>query len=97
MPKGGRAIGWFPDNPLTRLERDLSAGDVCVYYTDGVTEAENAVGQYFGEDRLMKAIIRYADHSASDILLGILSEVTIFCGDVDPFDDQTLVVVRYTG
>jgi serine phosphatase RsbU (regulator of sigma subunit) len=45
----------------------------------------------------MKAVIRYADHAASDILLGIISEVSVFCGDVDPFDDQTLVVVRYTG
>jgi sigma-B regulation protein RsbU (phosphoserine phosphatase) len=97
MPTGGRAIGWFPHNPLKRLELDLQPGDVCVYYTDGVTEAENAVGQFFGEDRLMQSIIRYADHSARDILLGIISDVSVFCGDVDPFDDQTLVVVRYTG
>jgi sigma-B regulation protein RsbU (phosphoserine phosphatase) len=97
MPTGGRAIGWFPHNPLKRVELEFQPGDVCVYYTDGITEAENAVGQYFGEDRLMKAVIRYADHAASDILLGIISEVSVFCGDVDPFDDQTLVVVRYTG
>jgi phosphoserine phosphatase RsbU/P len=97
MPKGGRAIGWFPNNPLKRLELDLQPGDICVYYTDGVTEAENAVGQFYGEERLMKAVVRYASHQASDILLGILSDVSVFCGDVDPFDDQTLVVVRYTG
>jgi phosphoserine phosphatase RsbU/P len=97
MPTGGRAIGWFPDNPLKRLELGLQSGDVCVYYTDGVTEAENADGQYFGEDQLMKAIVRFADHAARDILLGIIREVSDFCGEVDPFDDQTLVVVRYTG
>lgn len=97
MPIGGRAIGWFPDNPLTRLELGLNAGDVCVYYTDGVTEAMNAAGEEFGEQRLLDTVIRSAEGGAADVLHAILDEVNGFCGDVPMFDDQTLVVVRYTG
>lgn len=97
MPRGGRAIGWFPDNPLTKLEMDLAPGDVCVYYTDGITDAENMQGDYFGEDRLIKTIVRNGTSHAKHILSAILEDVAAFCGGVVPFDDQTLVVVRYAG
>lgn len=97
MPKGGRAIGWFPDNPLSRVELTLQPGDVCVYYTDGITEAENAAGEFYSEDRLIKTIVRHGARSAPDILDSILDDVAAFCGGVTPFDDQTLVVVRFTG
>ena len=52
MPRGGRAIGWFPDNPIQAVELQLFPGDVIVYYTDGLTDAENQAGEPFGEQRL---------------------------------------------
>lgn len=97
MPRGGRAIGWFPDNPLTMLELDLQPGDIVIFYTDGLTEAENALGDFFGEERLMRAVTENAHLGASEILTAILNAATAFCGAVAPFDDQTIVVVRYDG
>jgi len=97
MPRGGRAIGWFPDNPLKMLDMALQPGDVLVFYTDGLTEAENAIGDFFGEDRLMKAVTEFAHLDAAGILAAILSAALAFCGAVVPFDDQTVVVVRYNG
>ena len=44
LPRGGRAVGWFPENPLEAVEIQLKAGDVILYYTDGLTEAENQAG-----------------------------------------------------
>jgi sigma-B regulation protein RsbU (phosphoserine phosphatase) len=97
LPQGGRAIGWFPDNPLTAGELQLQPGDLLVYYTDGLTEAENMSGDFFGEDRLQAAIM--AGHNMQIEELGnyILAEVDNFVGDAPPFDDLTLVLVRYTG
>lgn len=97
MPRGGRAIGWFPDNPLQMLGMDLQPGDILVFYTDGLTEAENAIGDFFGEERLMKAVADYAHLDAPGILAAILAAAGAFCGAVIPFDDQTVVVVRYNG
>lgn len=97
MPRGGRAIGWFPDNPLTMRELDLVPGDIVVFYTDGLTEAENAIGDFFGEERLMKTVVENAHQSAEGVLSAILSAAAAFCGAVAPFDDQTIVVVRYDG
>jgi sigma-B regulation protein RsbU (phosphoserine phosphatase) len=98
MPRGGRAVGWFPDIPLQEVELQLDPGDVIVYYTDGLTDAENPEKEFFGEVRLAQAVLEVAaDHSASEILDRIVASVEEFCAGEPPFDDLTMMVVRYTG
>jgi serine phosphatase RsbU (regulator of sigma subunit) len=97
MSRGGRAIGWFPDNPLYESELQLEAGDLIVYYTDGLTDAENPAGVNFGEERLANAVIEAAGQSAEGVLDHIIRSVDAFAEGVPPFDDLTLMVVRYTG
>jgi sigma-B regulation protein RsbU (phosphoserine phosphatase) len=97
LPRGGRALGWFREIPLRPDELTLEPGDLIVYYTDGLTDAENAAGENFGEARLAHAITECSRQSAAQILAYIVHEVETFCGDVPAFDDLTLCAVRYTG
>lgn len=97
FPKGGRALGWFKDVPLSALEVQLQAGDVILYYTDGLSEAENPAKDYYGEERLAHALLRSAHKSAQDIRDDIIKDVMAFCDGQPLFDDLTMVVVRYTG
>lgn len=97
LPRGGRALGWFPNNPLKPIELALEPGDVIVYYTDGLTDAENASGENYGEERLARAISDCGQQSAAQILNYLVNEVECFCGGVPAFDDLTLCVVRYAG
>lgn len=97
LPRGGRAIGWFKDNPLEAQSLQLKPGDVLVYYTDGLSEALNAEDEEYGVSRLQQAILQEANGSAAAVRDHILEDVNRFCGDVPLFDDLTLVVVRYTG
>ena len=97
MPIGGRAIGWFKDNPLEAKALQLEPGDVLVYYTDGLSEAENAAQDDYGMDRLQQAVLAGAGLSASALRDHIVQDVENFCGDTPLFDDLTLVVLRYTG
>jgi serine phosphatase RsbU (regulator of sigma subunit) len=97
LPRGGRAIGWFADIPLSAVEQQLEPGDVLLYYTDGLTEAENREQDYFSEERLVQALLEVADESAEHIADHILGKVDLFCGDTPPIDDLTLFIVRYTG
>jgi sigma-B regulation protein RsbU (phosphoserine phosphatase) len=97
MPRGGRAIGWFPDNPLQLLEVQLSAGDVILYYTDGASEAENPEGEMYGEARMMQVFQRNATKSAVEILTLLNEDILRFCRGKPAVDDITMLVIRYTG
>jgi phosphoserine phosphatase RsbU/P len=97
LPRGGRAVGWFPDNPLEEIEIQLEHGDIIVYYTDGLSEAEDPQKAAYGEDRLMKVITENASRPASEIMDAIIKDVDTFCSGVPLFDDLTVVVVRYVG
>ena len=97
LPIGGRAIGWFYENPVKEVHIQLEPGDVLVYYTDGLTEAENPASDYYGEERLSEAVLQCAGQSAKDILEYIIDDVDAFCAGRPPFDDLTVIVVRYTG
>jgi sigma-B regulation protein RsbU (phosphoserine phosphatase) len=99
LPRGGWAMGWFDNMPLSQVSIELEPGDVIVYYTDGLTEAENEQGEAFGDERLADVVRKAARHnlSATDIVNVIGGAVDSFIGNVPPFDDLTIVVVRYTG
>jgi phosphoserine phosphatase RsbU/P len=72
---------------------DLSPGDVVVFYTDGVTEAENRLGEEFGMERLSAAVRSGSSLSAEDLMTNIFNAAADFCGD-DYSDDVTILVVK---
>jgi len=97
LPRGGRPLGWFEDLPLKTVEVQLAPGDILVSYTDGLTEAENIRREPYGEDRLVQVVRDTAARPAGEILKAITDSVERFMGDAPPFDDTTLVVIKYTG
>jgi len=97
LPRGGRAVGWFPDNPLEEIQLQLNAGDIIVYYTDGLTEAENPRQEPYGEERLAHIIQTNAAQSAEEMMATIIQDVDVFADGEPPFDDMTIMIVKYTG
>jgi phosphoserine phosphatase RsbU/P len=91
---GGPVLGLFPDATFNEGWAQLNSGDVLVAYTDGVTEAENADQEEFGEERLRTAISAVADRSAREILDDVSSEVTAWSRGVRQHDDLTILVLR---
>lgn len=75
----------------------LRPGDVCLFYTDGITEARNEEGVEYGYDRLVDLAVQTRDLPASEIQNRILSEIGAYCGKTGPGDDLTLVVVKWRG
>jgi serine phosphatase RsbU (regulator of sigma subunit) len=73
---------------------EVAAGDVLVFYTDGVTEAMNAQQEFFGTERLRAVVAGQTGASAQQVMDAILTEVHAFVGDATPSDDLTLFVVR---
>ena len=86
-------IGLFSEEICELASENLMAGDVLVFYTDGVTEAENRLGEEFGMERL-SAIVRSASSpSAEDLMINIYNAAADFCGD-NFDDDVTILVVK---
>jgi serine phosphatase RsbU (regulator of sigma subunit) len=86
-------IGLYPEETCELASADLSPGDVVVFYTDGVTEAENRLGEEFGMERLSATARRGSSLSAEDLMVDIYNTAADFCGD-DFNDDVTILVVK---
>ena len=89
---GGAVLGALPDWVYQDYTAQLEPGDKMLLWTDGITEAENAQLEEFGDARLVEAA-RAPDASALDTQRAIMQRVTAFCG-ANFRDDATLLVLR---
>lgn len=72
----------------------LRKGDLLLLYTDGITEARNASGDYFGTERLCAIIGRVYDEEPERIVEMILAEVAEFISAPAAEDDISMVVLK---
>jgi sigma-B regulation protein RsbU (phosphoserine phosphatase) len=88
---GNLPVGLLGDATYESDHCQMHAGDRLVLVTDGVTEAENARGDFFDDSRLE------AVSAKSQTLEDIFSAVANFCGGTPLNDDCTVVDLLYTG
>jgi sigma-B regulation protein RsbU (phosphoserine phosphatase) len=86
-------IGLSPEEICELASEDLMTGDVLVFYTDGVTEAENRLGEEFGLERISATVRSGSSLSAEDLMTNIYNAAADFCGD-NFNDDVTILVVK---
>jgi serine phosphatase RsbU (regulator of sigma subunit) len=86
-------IGLSPEELCELASEELMAGDLLVLYTDGVTEAENGLGEEFALERLSEVVRRGSSLSAEDLMIEIYNSAADFCGD-DFNDDVTILVAK---
>jgi sigma-B regulation protein RsbU (phosphoserine phosphatase) len=79
--------GKLPDTTV-----DIEEGDAVLFFTDGITEAMNASGEMFGQDRLTAVLEKQGALEAEQIVLGVLAEVNSF--QEQQADDITLLVLK---
>jgi serine phosphatase RsbU (regulator of sigma subunit) len=84
-------VGLVPSAQYESCSVDLSPGDRVILATDGVTEAENSAGMFFGDERLENAVAMGLSPEQ------ILASVREFCTNRALSDDCTLLDVRYLG
>jgi serine phosphatase RsbU (regulator of sigma subunit) len=84
-------VGLLPDMDYTCDRRQLKPGDRLVLITDGVTEAENPAGEFFGDERLEKAA------AGENPFRDILTAVRTFCAGRPLGDDCTVFELTYKG
>ena len=92
LSQGGMVLGVFPENTYEQAEMPLASGDRLVFYTDGITEARNAAGDEYGEERLTAATLAIRTLSPEAMKDALLADVNTFTGGRFE-DDATLIVV----
>ena len=91
---GGLPAGLFPEAIYDTACVDLLPGDILVFYTDGVIEAENTEGQEYSKDRLIETVRMNSTQGARELVRTIHSSVLAFTGKQELQDDFTLVILK---
>jgi len=90
------ALGIDEDSRYEESLLTLNPGDILFVYTDGVTEAMNARGEMFSDERLQHELSISRKGSAKDLATQMLQRVREFSGDAPQADDIALLtLVRF--
>ncbi len=90
----GFPIGIFDDATYEEWSVKLSSGDILVFYSDGLTEASNREGKFFGGHRLKNILEQNTRSSSAELADRMLEEVQEFTEGGAITDDRTLVVMK---
>ena len=93
----GFVLGGMEDMKYKDYELKLSPGDALFVYTDGVPEANDAAGAFFGTDRMEEALNLAQPGHPKDILMKVRESVETFAGGAEQFDDMTMMCLEYCG
>ncbi len=90
----GFPLGLFPAVSYEEFTISTQPGDLLVFFSDGIVDAENAAEEMFGNDRLCSTLEHLTDRSAEGAVGEVLDAVSNFQAGREHFDDETLVVLR---
>ncbi len=90
----GLPLGLFPNVAYEAIPVTTLPGDVVIFISDGILDAENEQGEMYGEEQLTGLLCSLREQPAARIADAILADVTRFQGSKDRFDDETIIVLR---
>ncbi len=93
LDTSGTVVGLFDGATYEESSIAMRPGDIFVAFTDGVTEPENASGE-FGEDRLIQLVQDHFTDPLPTIGEAVTSAVTAWIGEAEQPDDVTVVLAR---
>jgi sigma-B regulation protein RsbU (phosphoserine phosphatase) len=93
LRRTGPPLGILEDVTWEQGVVQLALGDILVLYTDGITDAEDEKGTFFGQERLLGSVQANLGRSAQEMQDALMAEVHEFVGDTPQFDDIALMVL----
>ncbi len=75
----------------------LFQGDVLYLYTDGITEANNAQEELYGEERLQSCLNRCGGDDPKTLIESVKADIAAFVGEAPQFDDMTMLALKIIG
>ncbi|MBL8233523.1 MAG: SpoIIE family protein phosphatase [Bryobacterales bacterium] len=90
----GIVVGAFPFARYQESSVSLEPGDLLLFYTDGITEPENAYGEQYGEERLLALLRKNRELPPEDIVCSIIEAVQEWTASSELQDDMTLLLAQ---
>jgi sigma-B regulation protein RsbU (phosphoserine phosphatase) len=90
----GFPLGLFPDVTYEEFSVATQPGDVIIFISDGILDAEDDKEEMYGDERLSALLCSIRTQSAEQIADAILADVGVFQGTHDRFDDETIIVLK---
>ncbi len=90
----GVVLGIFAEAAFEERTVELAPGDLLALYSDGVTEAQTAEGEMYGEERLVTVLKKHREGEAAAIERAVFEDLRAYAGQAPQYDDATLVVLQ---
>ena len=98
LTTGGLIVGLFDEATYEQEVVTLHPGDTLVTFSDGVSEASNAEGTEFGDERILECVqASPSGIEPGELIEQVMAAVRDFTVGEPQGDDITVLVVRYRG
>ena len=94
LTTGGTMVGAFDWMKFEEGRVTLEEGDLLVIFSDGLSEAQDAAGEEYGEERLTRFAAEHRRETINNLRTALFDEVDRWTGAVERGDDQTLVILK---
>jgi serine phosphatase RsbU (regulator of sigma subunit) len=91
----GMALGIDAHASWVAVSQRIEAEDTLLLYTDGIVEANNSSGAFYGMERLLETAKLVSNRPSQWIIRAIQDDLLDFQGDLTQSDDITLVCIRH--
>ena len=94
LPSVAHPIGMMSDAVYVEQQIELEPGGLVLFHSDGLTEARNVDGAFFGDDRLLELLPALRKLSAEAVGVRIVEEVERFTGEARQSDDLSMIILK---
>ncbi len=89
----GATDNFIPDDEDNLVTFDFKKGDKLLLYTDGIVEAMDEIRNEYGFERLEDYLYKHTEDTPSDLLDGLIKDVSLFTNNAEQIDDISLLVL----
>lgn len=97
LPARAMPVGLLDDAVYEVEETQLEPGDKLVIYTDGLSEARNPAGEFFGLRRIEEILAEHSAATSAELHEALIRAVRDYTEGADQLDDIALLVLEYAG
>src|SRR5580698_5370855 len=90
----GLPLGLFDEADYDEFKFRMKAGDMFVFFSDGILDARNRKGEMFGRGRVEQIVSECSGKSANCVVDSLFNAVAEHSAGVETFDDQTVVAIK---